>query len=253
MKISVIAPCLNEERYLPMFLKSLQHQTFKDFEVVLVDGKSVDATPRIIAIYAPKLDLKVVVDATRNFGYLRNVGAAHAEGMIHFQTSVDTYFEPNLLQEVARFYDLHPNCVSLAGRTFPLGTSLMAHLGYQIFDFLRYLFTVYPMPIRKYRPSGNFTTMRRKAYDRAGGYPEVTVNEDGLMGQRLDLYALKNHRAVNFNLRLYVGHHARKFEKMGGVRAILFYFYTLANLFPMLKPFVKHIEWKAGKVFEGKT
>src|SRR3989338_5592431 len=41
---SVIIPTLNEEKYLPKLLKDLVSQTYRDFEVVLVDGNSDDKT-----------------------------------------------------------------------------------------------------------------------------------------------------------------------------------------------------------------
>ena len=37
---SIIIPALNEEKYLPLLLSDLAKQTMRDFEVVVVDGKS---------------------------------------------------------------------------------------------------------------------------------------------------------------------------------------------------------------------
>jgi len=251
MKISVIAPCLNEARNLPMFLGSLKHQTLKDFELIIVDGNSTDESITIIDSFRNQLDLLLTFDGARNFGLLRNIGARYAKAPIMFHTSVDTFLEPNLLEKIVKFYEDHPETISLAGRTYPLGTSLFAHVGYQIFDFLRFTFTCLPPPFRKYRPSGNFTSFRSSAFEAVGGYPEVTVNEDGLMGQRLDGYAYLNRKAVMFHLGLWVGHHVKKFEKIGGFQAIMFYFYTLGNLFPTLKPLLKPIEARASRVFSG--
>jgi glycosyltransferase involved in cell wall biosynthesis len=245
----VIVPNLNEERYLPMFLNSLKHQTYKNFEAIFIDGGSTDQSQKLIKDSNVG---KIVVDHTRNFGYVRTKGAKYASGEILFHTCSDVYLEPDLLKKIVEYYQTHPQCLSLSGRTYPLGTSMFAHLGYQIFDFLRFIFTVAPMPLHKYRPSGNFMTVRKDVYERVGGHPFVTVNEDGLFGQKLDAFTHEDHKRVAFSLDLYVGHHAKKFEQVGGVRAILFYFYTLGNLFPLLKPFLKHFEWRAGLVFEGK-
>jgi len=250
--ISVIAPCLNEEKHLRVFLDSLLHQTFKDFEVIIVDGGSMDRSLFIIKDYFNKLDMKVLVDTTRNFGYIRNVGASHAQGEIMLHCNTDNYLEPKLLEKLNQYYQEHPEAISVSGRIFPLGTNVMAHLGYQLFDFFRFAFTCAPMPIKKYRPSGNFMSIRSKVFRAVGGHPEVRANEDGLFGMKLDPYARKNHKAVVFSLQLYVGHWVKKFEEMGGVQAILFYFYTLTNFFPMLKPLLKSILSNAELVFEGK-
>lgn len=41
---SVIVPTLNEERILPNLLNSLSNQSFKNFELIVVDGNSQDKT-----------------------------------------------------------------------------------------------------------------------------------------------------------------------------------------------------------------
>ena len=45
--ISVIAPTLNESKYLPRLLLSLSRQTVKDFEVIVADDGSTDGTQEI--------------------------------------------------------------------------------------------------------------------------------------------------------------------------------------------------------------
>jgi len=251
--ISVVAPCLNEEARLPTFLNSLVAQTFKDFEVIIVDGYSIDKSILIMSDYFEKLGMKIVVDKTRNFGHVRNLGASHAKGDIMLHCNTDNYLEPTLLKKLDDFYKVHRETLSVSGRVFPLGTNIIAHVSYQIFDFLRFIFTCAPMPIKKYRPSGNFMSIRSEVFREIGGYPEVRANEDGLLGMKLDPYAKKNRKAVVFNLNFYVGHYVKKFEQMGGIRAILFYLYTLGNFAPMLKPFLKAVLINAELMFEGKT
>jgi glycosyltransferase involved in cell wall biosynthesis len=45
--LSIIIPTFNEERFLPYLLKSLKEQTFNDFEVIVADNNSTDATRSI--------------------------------------------------------------------------------------------------------------------------------------------------------------------------------------------------------------
>jgi len=253
--ISVVAPCLNEEKHLPTFLNSLLHQTFKDFEVIIVDGGSTDRSLWILKEYYSKLDLKVLINKKRNFGYIRNVGASHAQRDIMFHCNTDNYLPPTFLEDLITYYREHPETISVSGRVYPLGTSVIAHVAYQLFDLLRFAFTCAPMPIKKYRPSGSFLSMRNYVWNDVGKYPEVTVNEDGLMGGKIEDYMKQyglSHKAIAFRLNLYVGHHVKKFESMGGIRALFFYFYTLANFAPMLKPLLEPIRKNASLVFEGK-
>ena len=45
---SVIIPTLNEEKYLPRLINNLENQINKNFETIIIDGKSTDATKKII-------------------------------------------------------------------------------------------------------------------------------------------------------------------------------------------------------------
>jgi len=255
--ISVVAPCLNEERCLPTFFQGLLHQSFTDFELIVVDGGSVDDSLKIIKAFGSRLKKKgiktiLVIDRTRNLGYIRNIGGDHANGKIMFQCNTDNYFEPNLFKNIHNFFEENKEVISLSGRVYPLGSNIIAHVGYQLFDLLRFLFTKAPNVIRKYRPSGNFTSFLTSVWHEVEGYPEAHVNEDGLLGERLDKYARANNKRVAFSLQLYVGHHVKKFEQMGGINALLFYFYTLGNFSSYLKVLLKPIEQKASLVFQGK-
>jgi glycosyltransferase involved in cell wall biosynthesis len=248
----VIAPNLNEEKHLPVFLNSLVNQTLQDFEVIIVDGGSTDNSLKIIGKYRKKLNIKVVVDTIPNFGYIRNVGALQSNGDLLFNLNCDNYLPPYLLQEVRDYYSVNRGVVSVSGRVYPLHGGLIAQVGYQLFDLLRWAFTCAPCPIKKYRPSGNFMTIKRDTFFKIGGYPHATVNEDGLLGQKLDPVLRVNHKAVMFNLKLYVGHYPKKFNDMGGVHALLFYFYTLGNFAPMLNPLLEPIRRNASNVFQHK-
>jgi glycosyltransferase involved in cell wall biosynthesis len=44
---SVIIPMYNESRYIARCLDSLKHQTYKDFELILIDDGSKDDTVKI--------------------------------------------------------------------------------------------------------------------------------------------------------------------------------------------------------------
>ena len=258
MMISIIAPCLNEERYLPYFFEGLLRQYLKNFEVIIVDGGSTDKSLKLIMKYKRKLarydvQVKIVKTGRRNFGFIRNFGAKHANGDILFHANTDNYFPPDLLFKLQTYYNTHWWVYSVSGRVYPLGTSVIAHLGYQLFDLLRFTFTCAPVPVKKYRPSGNFMTVRAKTFWMLGGHPEVHANEDGLFGAKFDKYLKKNHRMVRFNLNLYVGHWVKKFEQMGGIHAIFFYFYTLGNFAPILKPLLEPILRNANSVFKGES
>jgi glycosyltransferase involved in cell wall biosynthesis len=47
--LSIVIPTLNEEKYLPRLLQSLDCQTIKDFEIIVADANSRDATRQVAA------------------------------------------------------------------------------------------------------------------------------------------------------------------------------------------------------------
>ena len=77
--ISIIIPCLNEEYYLGKLLYCLTQQTYKNFEVIIVDGKSEDRTCEIAKKYFSGLPrIKVITSNKRQIAYQRNLGGKYA-------------------------------------------------------------------------------------------------------------------------------------------------------------------------------
>lgn len=65
--VSIIVPIYNVEKYLPKCLESILTQTFRDFELILVDDGSPDCCPAICDEYAAR-DKRVVVIHQTNAG-----------------------------------------------------------------------------------------------------------------------------------------------------------------------------------------
>ena len=95
-KISVIVPVYNVEKYLPRCIDSILSQTFKDFELLLIDDGSPDNSGKICDDYKRK-DVRVRVFHKENGGVssARNLGLDNAKGeWITFSDSDDS-LEPN--------------------------------------------------------------------------------------------------------------------------------------------------------------
>ena len=54
MKVSIICPCYNSEKYIRQTLDSIFAQTEQDFEVLIVDDNSKDDSIKIIETYKDK-------------------------------------------------------------------------------------------------------------------------------------------------------------------------------------------------------
>ena len=108
MFFSIILPVYNVEKYLGECVDSILSQTFKDFEVILVDDGSKDSSPAICDEYAEK-DSRVKVIHKENGGQstARNIGLEKASGdyIIYLDSddfiTSETFFEDiyNKIQE----------------------------------------------------------------------------------------------------------------------------------------------------------
>jgi len=94
--ISVVIPAYNEERALPATLERLFAQA-GDFEVILVDGGSSDAT-RCIARRHPRVQL---IQAAKGRAAQMNAGAARARGEWLVFLHADTLLPENGLARIA--------------------------------------------------------------------------------------------------------------------------------------------------------
>jgi hypothetical protein len=110
-RVSVVLPVYNGARYLRGALRSCLEQSHAALEVIVVDDRSTDETPAILAEAAAQ-DRRVVV--VRNETNLRlpgalNVGFARATGDLVTWTSHDNYYEPTAIEVLARTLHTWPD------------------------------------------------------------------------------------------------------------------------------------------------
>ena len=75
MKLCVVIPVYNVEKYLRQCIDSILNQSYKPSEIVLVDDGSIDNSPAICDEYANKYEfIKVVHKSNEGLGFARNTG-----------------------------------------------------------------------------------------------------------------------------------------------------------------------------------
>jgi len=102
MKVSVVIPVYNAERFLNQCLDSIQKQTLKDFEVICVDDGSTDRSVQIIKEYQESdWRIKLLSQKNQGGGAARNKGMQEACGEYLMFLDADDYFEPDMLRLMA--------------------------------------------------------------------------------------------------------------------------------------------------------
>ena len=122
-RVSIGLPVYNGERYLALAIDSLLAQTFGDFELIISDNASTDATERICREYAERdrriryVRQRTNVGANRNFNLL--VGYATAK---YFKwASADDLVAPDLLARCLAVIEQDPKIVLVHSRTKYIG------------------------------------------------------------------------------------------------------------------------------------
>lgn len=109
--ISVVIPAYNEEKYIGKCLSSINSQTFKDFEIIVVDNNSNDKTAEI----ATKLGAKVVKEKIQGMTPAREKGFKEANAEIIARTDADSTPPPNWLNDIYQTFSTHPDVIAITG------------------------------------------------------------------------------------------------------------------------------------------
>ena len=211
MKISILSTVHNEERYLSSMLDSIRAQDHRDWEVVLVDDGSTDATRDIIRRYA-RMDRRIVmVPYKGKLGKVAAFNAAyrHSSGaVVGLLAGDDLLPEGSLRKRLAPFADLEPTCPTVAYfklRVFsgpvPLPTDLVVPRG------------------SHGSRSGPSVTMNRRLADLVFPLPEELASDDPWIGEVSAAYAAATIESsvVVVNYRIHGGNsnpRNRSFEEM---------------------------------------
>ncbi|WP_042199052.1 glycosyltransferase family 2 protein [Paenibacillus camerounensis] len=101
--ISIIVPVYNAENYIDRCIKSIQNQTYSDFELILVDDGSNDNSFEICRKYS-KTDQRIKLIRTENFGVssARNEGLRIAKGEYVGFVDSDDWIEADMYEILIR-------------------------------------------------------------------------------------------------------------------------------------------------------
>lgn len=207
MKLSIVIPVLNEERYLPQLLEDVSMQTLQPFEVIVVDGKSEDRTVEV----AKEFSFVKVIPSDRGVSHQRNVGGSAASGDVICFLDADTRLDPEFLERIQNSFTKRK--LDVACPLFlPYKSSFIVNF---IFWFLNIIFILF----QKMLPSGAgpCIVIKKNIFEASGKFDEHIKFEDMEFIRRVG-------RKYSYGIimeKIYVSD--RRFKKNGVGNMILLY------------------------------
>ncbi len=106
MKISIVTPVFNGEKYIRETIESIAGQSYRNFEHIIIDALSTDNTLEIIKEYKP---IKYLSEKDKGQSDAINKGFDMATGdILAWQNADDTYF-PDTFETVVNFFKENPD------------------------------------------------------------------------------------------------------------------------------------------------
>ncbi|SHM61163.1 glycosyltransferase family 2 protein [Flavobacterium saccharophilum] len=167
-KVSVVIPCYNDKNYIKETIQSIVRQTYQNFEIIIVDDGSDNATKQILQTLINDRT-KVITQTNRGPSAARNKGFNEADGDYILTIDADDTAEENFLEKAVAILNENTDvgAVSSYCKVFIKNhevTSEHKPNGGTLKDFL---FD---------NNSVSFALIRKETWQDAGGYDEAMIN-----------------------------------------------------------------------------
>lgn len=198
MNFSVIIPTLNEEQYLPKLLSDLASQTVKDFEVIVVDGRSKDKTKEKAQGFGSNFPLTFLEVDKRNVSYQRNTGAKNAKGNTLIFLDADTRIPKDFIKHAADLVKRKNHELILPS----IQWDDKSRKGKILLSFVKSLIRASQVYGRPLATGGNFI-IDKKLFESLEGFNEhVALSEDHDLVRRAHEKGIKARIAKNVKITL---------------------------------------------------
>lgn len=117
MKLSIIVPVYQVEAHIDECITSILDQTFRDFELILVDDGSLDRCPAICDAYAQKDSrIRVIHQKNQGLSAARNTGLQAARGDYIGFVDSDDFIEASMYEKLLDNLEREKADISVCGR-----------------------------------------------------------------------------------------------------------------------------------------
>lgn len=183
-RVSVVIPAYNAERCIGEAIQSVLKQSYREWEVVVVDDGSTDRTSEVVAGFGERV--RYLRQTNAGAAAARNAGIREARGELIAFLDADDVWLPDKLQLQVAYLDAHPETALVYadvqmqredGRLLPSYLAEKKHAGSgRIFDAV----------VQEYFIHTSSTLIRRSCLEEVGGFdPALKTAEDRDLWLRL--------------------------------------------------------------------
>lgn len=223
MLLSIIIPTLNEEKILAQTIKTLRQLSICDYEIIVSDGGSTDATLGIARQLADKIithygQIRQTIAAGRNAGAARAAGDylvfLDADVSIpgpngFFEQALNKFSDDPRLAALTVFIKVFPQSATLSDKFFFSLVNLQMRISNNVFHHGA--------------AAGEFQMIRKSAFEKVGGYNAgLAVAEDNDLFSRLSKTG-RTYAATG----LHVYHTSRRAHQIGWPKLLLLWWLNL--------------------------
>lgn len=180
-KYSVIIPVYNRPAEVQELLKSLEEQTYKNFEVLIIEDGSTKRCDSICKEFEDKLTIAYYFKENSGQGFSRNYGFERATGDYFVQFDSDAIIPPNYFEVVEQQLDIHMfDAYGGPDASAPGFTPIQKAINYAMTS----VFTTGGIRGQKKNLGGKFHPrsfnfgLSKQVFERVGGYKITRMGED---------------------------------------------------------------------------
>lgn len=161
MKVSIVIPAYNEEKSIEKTIKSLLNQSYKNFEIIVVDNNSKDKTREIASKY-----VKTINESRQGYIFAVRRGIAETNGEILTICDADSIYPKKWLEKMLKSFK-NENVVSSYGTATFYDTNKFSGF----FSLIFYTVFLWTSKFLGLDNTAGFNFIfKRASYEKSGGY-----------------------------------------------------------------------------------
>jgi cellulose synthase/poly-beta-1,6-N-acetylglucosamine synthase-like glycosyltransferase len=231
MKISLVIPAYNEEKYVGKCLDSSLKNGGELFEIIVVNNASTDNTKNVVLSFASQYPkIRIVDEPQKGLTKARQRGLEEAEGDIVAYIDADGKMPAGWVEKINKYFEENNKVVCVSGPGVYYDQSFMG----KIFAWIYWVILAYPAYfLIGYMVYGANFAARKSALVKIGGFDKNIsfYGEDTDIARRLSKVG-----KVKFVLNLYVYNSARRIKNEGLVKTAIKYIINFISEVIMKKP-----------------